>query len=287
MRYVLLLLLPLLAACGDHAHDHPAVPGAHDHGHAHDCPVVTLLIEGDATRLWGHLNAIAARLTSPGNETTRATRATDAANLAALARALETLTRTLPDADRTTGMLANLARAADQLAHQADEGGPVDELIGRLTDVLRLARRLDPASSSPALEPTYILGPSGGILTELRNASNQPVGWVEVKLHGDAGNLELWLATDQRLVLPLRVPVGAVAKLELLGPGRTVELRVRDTLTNKDEQGRVTIFEGRTHHFIFPGETGADAAWLKGENFQSPARLSIQDFEATFELKPH
>lgn len=284
----LLLILPLLAACGDHAYDHgPAEPAGHDHPHDHGEVPATLRAEGDAPRLWGQVNAIAAGLASPLPEARRATLATDAANLAALAAALEPLAVAAPDPDRAAGMLANLARAARQLAHEADEGADTDEPLSRLLQVLDLARRLDPASASPAVEPAYVLGPSGGVLAELRDAAGNPAGWAEVKLHGDAGDLELWLARDRRITVPLAVPAAAVAKLELAGPGRAAELRARDTVANKDERGRATLADGRTHYLVYPGETGADASWLKGEDFRSPAKLTVEGLSASFELTAH
>lgn len=287
MRPLPLLLLPLLVACGDHARDHAAQPDAHAHDHGHGGPAVTLRVEADVARLWGQVNSITAGLIHPLADSRRATLASDAANLAALAQALEPLAAKAPDPDRAAGMLANLARAADQLAHEADEGAAIDEPLSRLLEVLRLARLLDPASSAAAVEPAYIAGPSGGVLVELRDASGKPSGWAEVKLHGDAGDLELWLARDIRVTAPLAVPVAAVAKLELAGPGRTVELRVRDAQANKDERGRATVVDGRTHYLVYPGETGADASWLTGEDFRSRARLTVEGLTAEFELKPH
>ena len=280
MRLASLLLIPLLAACGDHHHDHGPAAEGHDHGHEHG-PAATLRAEGDAAALWANLNFVAAGLGRP------ATLATDGANLAALATALEPLAAKAPDPDRASGMLANLARAADQLAHAADEGEPVEEPLARVRQVLDLARRLDPASSAKPLEPAYVSGPSGGVLAELRDAAGARVGWAEVKLHGDAGDLELWLARDIRISQPLIIPVAAVAKLELAGPGRSVELRVRDAAANKDERGRATVVDGRTHYLVFPGETGTDASWLMGEDFRSPARLTVEGLSSDFELIPH
>lgn len=280
MRLASLLLIPLLAACGDHDHDHGPAAEGHAHGHDHG-PAATLRAEGDAAALWAHLNFVAAGLGRP------ATLATDGANLAALATALEPLATKAPDPDRAAGMLANLARAADQLAHAADAGEPVEEPLARVRQVLDLARRLDPASSAKPVEPAYVSGPSGGVLAELRDASGKPSGWAEVKLHGDAGDLELWLARDNRIAEPLTVPVATVAKLELLGPARAVELRVRDAQSNKDERGRVTVADGRTAYLVYPGETGADASWLMGEGFRSRARLTVEGLTAEFDLVPH
>jgi hypothetical protein len=281
MRFPVLLILPLLAACGDHHHDHaPAAAAGHDH--AHGGPGATIRAEGDAAKLWGNLNAIAASL---GRNPS--TLASDAANLAALAAALEPLAANAPDPERAAGMLANLARAADQLAHEADEGAPAEDPLARLLQVLELARRLDPASAAAPLEPVHVAGPSGGVLAQLRDASGNPAGWAEVKLHGDAGDLELWLARDIRITSPLAVPVTAAAKLELAAPGRALELRVRDSAANKDERGRATVADGRTHYLVYPGETGADASWLKGEDFRSRARLSVEGLTAEFDLTPH
>ena len=56
---------------------------------------------------------------------------------------------------------------------------------------------------------------------------------------------------------------------------------------NKDERGRATVAAGRTHYLVFPGETGADASWLKGEDFRSRARLAVEGLTAEFELIPH
>lgn len=281
MRLASLLLIPLLVACGDHHHDHgPAAAEGHDHGHEHG-PAATLRAEGDAAALWANLNFVAAGLGRP------ATLATDGANLATLATALEPLAAKAPDPDRASGMLANLARAADQLAHAADAGEPVEESLARFRQVLDLARRLDPASSAKPLEPAYVTGPSGGVLAELRDASGKPAGWAEVKLHGDAGDLELWLARDNRIADPLTVPVATVAKLELLGPARAIDLRVRDAQSNKDERGRVTVADGRTSYLVYPGETGEDPSWLMGEDFRSRARLSVGELTAEFELVPH
>ena len=283
MRILLLLFIPFLAACGDHNHNHgPKDLASSGHAHEHHGLPVTLHVERDATKLWGHLNAVVADLgKSP------ATLASDATNLAALAAALEPLATAAPDRDRAAGMLANLARAAGQLAHMADEGEDTRDGLARFLSVLELARRLDPASSARPIDPTYIAGPSGGVLAELRDAAGARVGWAEVKLHSDAGDIELWISRDIRISQPLPVPVATIAKLEVLASGRTIELRARDSETNKDERGRATVVDARTHYLVFPGETGTDASWLMGDDFRSPARLTVEGISSDFELIPH
>ncbi len=92
---------------------------------------------------------------------------------------------------------------------------------------------------------------------------------------------------------PLDLPLESVAKIDFSTKGgRSVELRVRNTETNEGEDGVSTIRDGRTNYFIFPGETGADAKWLMGTDFEATVRLSISgdgiDYKAgPFELKPH
>ena len=48
---------------------------------------------------------------------------------------------------------------------------------------------------------------------------------------------------------------------------REVTLEVRDQERNEDESGTVTVLNGATNYFIFPGETGVDASWLMGPDF--------------------
>jgi hypothetical protein len=73
---------------------------------------------------------------------------------------------------------------------------------------------------------------------------------------------------------------------------RRVELRVRDADRNEDEQGDSTLRDGRTNYFIFPGETGADASWLCGEDFRARVEVTFdaggRSYAAgPFELVPH
>lgn len=116
---------------------------------------------------------------------------------------------------------------------------------------------------------------------------------VELKLHDDKGDLELWLWKDGSMTEPLDVPLDArvTARFPEL-EGRTATLAPRDTDKNADEAGRPNLRDGRTNYVIFPGGTGVDASWLKGGAFRSPAAITIQVGEDTwraepFELVPH
>lgn len=98
--------------------------------------------------------------------------------------------------------------------------------------------------------------------------------FLELKLHGDAGDLELWLydrfpVSNWKTVGkpdPFDVPKEAVMRITFLShAGKTVELRVRNHEQNEGEDGNPNMRAGKTNYFIFPGESGADAQWLVGE----------------------
>ncbi len=88
-------------------------------------------------------------------------------------------------------------------------------------------------------------------------------GHLELKLHDDKGDLELWLATDPNI-----------------------------NKDNEDEDGLPNIRDGKTNYFIFPGDTGADASWLQGKDFKATVKVSFDHAgkahaSEEFELVPH
>jgi hypothetical protein len=118
--------------------------------------------------------------------------------------------------------------------------------------------------------------PHDGVLAALKGPDGKPAGHLELKLHDDKGDLELWLAKDEKISQPLDLPLDAVVRVVFADhANRAVELRVRNTAKNEDEEGTANVRDGRTNYFIFPGETGADAAWLKGEKFASVVRVTF------------
>ena len=131
-------------------------------------------------------------------------------------------------------------------------------------------------------------GPHDGVVAALAEGA----GYVELKLHDDAGDLELWLTQDEAGTKPLTLPVDATISVTFTDHGKSVTLKVRDSETNPDEDGTPTLREGQTHYFIFPGDTGADSSWLKGAGFEDEV---IVEFEregkthrtAKFALVPH
>lgn len=134
----------------------------------------------------------------------------------------------------------------------------------------------------------------GGVRTALFDESSpdERIGFAELKLHDDAGNLELFLQRDLRLTEPLDVPLDA--SVDLVFPTheeRVVTLRPRDSKTNPNERGDSMLREGRTNYFIFPTQ-GEDARWLRGTGFRARVFLKITSngrtlVTRTFGLRPH
>lgn len=95
-------------------------------------------------------------------------------------------------------------------------------------------------------------GPRLGILAEFRGEPDR--GHLELKLHDDKGDLELWLAKDAAMTQPFDLPLST--RIEISFPDmdhRTVRLAPRDEVRNEDEDGNANIRDGRTNYFIFPG----------------------------------
>ena len=130
-----------------------------------------------------------------------------------------------------------------------------------------------------------------GISTSLFNLNNK-VGYIELKLHDDKGDLELWL-TGLSNNTPFDIPLDSEIKVKFLDIGsREVSLKVRNKANNEDEDGKGNIRNGKTNYFIFPGDSGESANFLVGKAFSSNVLVSfVADGKllrtAAFVLKPH
>ena len=135
-------------------------------------------------------------------------------------------------------------------------------------------------------------GKNHGLVVPI-STNGEPIGFAELKLHDDKGDLELWLTTDAEGNDPLDLPLDT--GIEVAFPdldNKTVELRIRNDRQNEDENGNATLRNGTTNYFIFPGETGVDASFLKGPEFSSTVVISFETEQgqvqtAPFELSPH
>lgn len=134
-------------------------------------------------------------------------------------------------------------------------------------------------------------GPHSGVPAKFQAAGMS--GHLELKLHDDKGDLELWLGKDQKMTEPFDLPLDAAIEVEFIDvKGRKVVLRARNKTKNEDEDGKPNIRDGKTNYFIFPGESGEDAAWLRGKEFQSIVVVRGKVGETAFVseelvLKPH
>jgi hypothetical protein len=141
-------------------------------------------------------------------------------------------------------------------------------------------------------EDHHLHGPNDGFMVPMWS-NGIPVAFAEVKLHDDKGDIELWLTEDQEGNTPFDLELDATIDVifpELEPAG--VILRVRNTDQNEDENGNSTVRNNKTNYFIFPGDTGEDASFLIGKEFETPASLRFtvqgaQIVSETFSLYPH
>ncbi|MEP4077955.1 hypothetical protein [Haloferula sp.] len=142
--------------------------------------------------------------------------------------------------------------------------------------------KVEEADAGPEASSSMAIGPNGGFVYRLVGADDKGIGSAEIKLHDDKGDLEVWLnqgslAESIRGGMPWDMALDTQLTVEFPGLEKEVTLTVRDSDTNADEAGKSMIREGKTNYFIFPGDSGADASWLQGHEFEEAAVL---DFEA-------
>lgn len=159
---------------------------------------------------------------------------------------------------------------------------PTDQFWTEIEDdkgsTLKAAFNLAAGAVLPAM------GPQTGFVVPL-NGPNGVMGFAELKLHDDKGDLELWLAQDAAMTQPLDLPLDAVITVAFPDLGKSAELRVRNTDRNEDEEGESNVRDGKTNYFIFPGATGADPGWLMGI-FRSTATIQFAADGASVSVAP-
>jgi len=143
-------------------------------------------------------------------------------------------------------------------------------------------------SIHPGASPTQ-----GGIMAVVQTSDGKHVGFLELKLHDDAGDLEMWLCKDGFMSEPLDFP--ASTSITVTFPthdNRSVTLAVRNNEQNEDEDGNPNMRDGKTNYFVFPGESDQDPEFLVGEKFRSTTTVTFTaegtDYIAPpFVLVPH
>jgi hypothetical protein len=118
--------------------------------------------------------------------------------------------------------------------------------------------------------------PHEGVVAAFHGPDGKAVGHLELKLHDDKGDLEIWVAKDAKISQPFDLPLDASLRVTFVDvQDRTVDLRVRNKDKNEDEDGKANVRDGKTNYFVFPGDTGTDARWLQGTKFQSIVRVAF------------
>ena len=89
-------------------------------------------------------------------------------------------------------------------------------------------------------------------------------------------------------MVPFDVP--KETKVQLSFPshgGKTIELTVRNADQNEDEEGVPNMRDGgKTNYFIFPGESGQDPEWLKGEDWRGTVKVAFDADGKTYACDP-
>lgn len=118
-------------------------------------------------------------------------------------------------------------------------------------------------------------GPHGGVPAAF--TGGDVTGHLELKLHDDKGDLELWLSADEAQTRPFDLPLDASVRVRFPDlQGREVVLRPRDRDRNEDENGVANVRAGRTNYFIYPSAAGEDASWLRGKAFRARATVHFE-----------
>ena len=166
------------------------------------------------------------------------------------------------------------------------EGLDDDSLADLVLGLHPVIAKLIEAAGMPHIHANE--GPNSGFIFPVFGSEGKQKGTIEIKLHDDAGDLEVWLKHGGHGGEPWRLPLDANLTLAFPGEGKTVTLAVRDRERNEDESGESTIFEETTDYFVFPADTGVDASWLMGAEFAAKAELSFDGATTgSFVLRPH
>ncbi|MBN2489624.1 MAG: hypothetical protein JXQ29_02100 [Planctomycetes bacterium] len=166
------------------------------------------------------------------------------------------------------------------LAAPAAKGQPARILLRLRTGELEDSAALDLAEG---------YGKHDGVLASFSGGDRK--GRLELKLHDDKGDLELWLITEDGKSFD--VPLETVIEATFLEPeDRTVQLAVRNRNRNEDENGQPNVRNGATNYFVFPGLTDEDASWLEGAEFAGTvvvrfAAGGVEYSSPPFRLFPH
>ena len=180
-------------------------------------------------------------------------------------------------------ILGDLANLIDALEKDNLDDASFENLVLGLHPVVA---KLIEAAGMPHVHANE--GPNSGFLFPVFDGTGKQVGAIEIKLHDDAGDLEVWLIRGGFGGEPWRLSIDSALTLDFTDLDKKVTLAVRDRERNEDESGASTILEGKTDYFVFPGPREVDASWLMGADFAAKVELSFdQATTGSFVLRPH
>ena len=187
------------------------------------------------------------------------------------------------DPEQIELILGDLNSLVDGLAAENLDDVYLENLVLGLHPVIA---KLIEAAGMPHIHANE--GPNSGFLYPVFDHTGNQTGTIEIKLHDDAGDLEVWLKRGGYEGDAWRLPTATILTLDFPVLDRNVILAVRDQDRNEDESGASTIIDGNTNYFVFPGETKSDASWLMGADFAAKVELSFGDKSTgIFVLRPH
>ena len=187
------------------------------------------------------------------------------------------------DPEQIELILGDLNSLVDGLATENLDDVSLENLVLGLHPVIA---KLIEAAGMPHIHANE--GPNSGFLYPVFDHTGNQTGTIEIKLHDDAGDLEVWLKRGGYEGDAWRLPTATILTLDFPVLDRNVILAVRDQDRNEDESGASTIIDGNTNYFVFPGETKSDASWLMGADFAAKVELSFGDkTTGIFVLRPH
>ena len=180
-------------------------------------------------------------------------------------------------------ILSDLENLVSDLGAKTLDDSSLENLILGLHPVIA---KLIEAAGMPHIHANE--GSNGGFLFPIFDRNKEQTGTVEIKLHDDAGDLEVWLKSGGYEGDPWRLPTDTTLTLNFPALNKSVTLAVRDQDRNEDESGASTIIEGNTNYFVFPGSTDEDASWLMGADFAAKVELRFEEATTgSFVLRPH
>ncbi|MEM9015649.1 MAG: hypothetical protein AAGC68_01450 [Verrucomicrobiota bacterium] len=195
----------------------------------------------------------------------------------------ESVPNNVKNPEQVRQLLGDLSSLIDGIAKSDISDATLFSLVEGLHPVVA---SLIKAAGMPHLHTNE--GPNDGSLHPVFGGDGEQVGTAEIKLHDDAGDIEVWLTSGGHGGPPWDLPTDSVLILTFPDLGKQIDLAVRDSTENRDEEGNGTVRDGATNYFVFPGETGADASWLMGREFAAKAILDLEAASTgDIILRPH